>query len=294
MLFRSVNDPPAIFNGSFSVGSTTSSDAISGFSSRGPVTVDMTNRLKPNISAPGSGVRSCIKGGGYASYSGTSMAGPHVAGLVALLISANPELAGEVDKIEDIIEQTAVPKTTAQNCGSVSGTTIPNNTFGYGRIDALAAVNMVLPSNYIPYIKQPNSIIIRNSENGLVLVAQNGSKYRIKVTNSGVISSTLITSFASGSMEIKNSSLNLENNFAKIILRSPNSSYWQIDINNEGDLSSTQIFNLPLIHTDLVSGDVCISSGIKGVLMRSPDNTCFLTNISNSGQILCIPAICQN
>jgi len=69
-----VNDPPAIFNGSFSVGSTTNADIISGFSSRGPVTVDMSNRLKPNISAPGSGVRSCVRGGGYSSFSATSPA----------------------------------------------------------------------------------------------------------------------------------------------------------------------------------------------------------------------------
>ncbi len=149
-----VNDPAAIFSGSFSVGATNNTDAIAGFSSRGPVTVDGSNRLKPNISAPGVSIRSCIKGtNAFASFNGTSMAGPHVAGLVALLISANPELAGEVDKIEDIIEQTAVPKTTIENCGSVLGTSIPNNTFGYGRIDALAAVNRALNQLYVPTIK---------------------------------------------------------------------------------------------------------------------------------------------
>jgi subtilisin family serine protease len=289
-----VKDPPAFFNGSFSVGSTTNGDVISSFSSRGPVTVDMSNRLKPNISAPGSGVRSCIRGGGYISYSGTSMAGPHVAGLVALLISANPELAGEVDKIEDIIEQTALPKTTAENCGSVPGTNIPNNTYGYGRIDALAAVNIALPSNYIPYVKQQNSIIIRNPDNGLVLVSQSGNKYRIKISNSGQLTKTLISSLAPKSVETKNGSLNVENSAAKIIFRSPDSNYWQLDINNDGDLSATQIFSLPSIFTDLITGDLCISDGLKGVLLRSPDNTCFLTNISNSGQTMTIPAICQN
>jgi len=150
----SVNDPAAIFSGSFSVGATDNTDAIAIFSSRGPVTVDGSTRLKPNISAPGVSVRSCINGNNaFASWDGTSMAGPHVAGLVALLISANPELAGEVDKIEDIIEQTAVPKTTAENCGSVIGTTIPNNTFGYGRIDALAAVNRAINQLSVPAIK---------------------------------------------------------------------------------------------------------------------------------------------
>ena len=72
------------------------------------------------------------------------MAGPHVVGTVALMISANPDLAGQVELIEDIIEQTAVPKTTNQNCGDVPGSQVPNNTYGYGRIDALAAVNAAL------------------------------------------------------------------------------------------------------------------------------------------------------
>ncbi len=150
---NTVNDPAAIFEGSFSVGATNSSDAIANFSSRGTVTVDGSNRLKPNVAAPGVSVRSCIKNGTFANYSGTSMAGPHVAGLVALMISANPQLAGEVDQIEDIIEQTAVHLTSSQNCNGTNGTTIPNNTFGYGRIDAVAAVNRALDELFVPFIK---------------------------------------------------------------------------------------------------------------------------------------------
>lgn len=63
--------------------------------------------MKPNVSAPGSRVKSVIANGEFANFSGTSMAGPHVAGLVALMISANPELAGKVDEIEEMIESTA-------------------------------------------------------------------------------------------------------------------------------------------------------------------------------------------
>ncbi len=148
-----VNTPAPIFEGSFSVGATDNSDNIAGFSSRGPVTIDGSNRLKPEISAPGVNVRSSIKNGGYASYSGTSMAGPHVAGLVALIISANPNLAGDVDKIEHFIEQTALARTSTQTCGSVPGNSIPNNAFGYGIIDALAAVNRALNELYVPLIK---------------------------------------------------------------------------------------------------------------------------------------------
>jgi subtilisin family serine protease len=140
----SVSTPAAMFEGSFSVGATRENDTIAGFSSRGPVFVDGSLRLKPNVSAPGTNVRSSFPGGSYGHASGTSMAGPHVAGLVALVISANPELAGQVELIEDIIEQTAVPKTTDQQCGDVPGSEVPNAVYGYGRVDALAAVEAAL------------------------------------------------------------------------------------------------------------------------------------------------------
>lgn len=147
-----INAPAAMFEGTFAVAATRVVDTIdgvfiddiAGYSSWGPVYIDGSQRLKPDISAPGSRVRSSIPGNKYGTSSGTSMAGPHVAGLVALIISANPELAGQVDAIEEIIQLTAEPKTRDFECAPYSGDSIPNFVFGYGRINALNAVQTAL------------------------------------------------------------------------------------------------------------------------------------------------------
>jgi serine protease AprX len=146
---NTIYHPLARYPEAFTVGATDHrNDLIAYFSSRGSVLGDPTAPLgliKPNISAPGVGIRSSLRNGGYGSLSGTSMAGPHVGGLVALLISANPRLSGLVGRLEDIIEQTAARKTTTEGCGLDAPTAVPNNTYGWGRIDALAAVLEALP-----------------------------------------------------------------------------------------------------------------------------------------------------
>jgi serine protease AprX len=150
---NTIYHPLARYQEAFTVGATSHvTDTIASFSSRGPVVGEPeapTGMTKPNISAPGVGIRSSLRNGGYGSLSGTSMAGPHVAGMVALLISANPRLAGKVDRLEDIIEQTALKKTTTEGCGGDTSTQVPNNTYGWGRIDALAAVIEALPPDAV-------------------------------------------------------------------------------------------------------------------------------------------------
>jgi len=135
-----VANPIAIYDAAFSVGATDIGDNIASFSSRGPVTVDGSNRLKPDVSAPGVSVRSCIPGGGYTSLNGTSMAGPHVAGLAALLMSARPDLIGDVDALEALLELSSFPLTSSQTCGGIPGGSIPNPIFGHGRIDGVASL----------------------------------------------------------------------------------------------------------------------------------------------------------
>jgi subtilisin family serine protease len=68
------------------------------------------------------------------------MAAPHVAGVVALLWSAMPSLRGNISVTEQILHETATPMTTTESCENVSGGSIPNNTFGYGLVNAHAAV----------------------------------------------------------------------------------------------------------------------------------------------------------
>jgi subtilisin family serine protease len=137
-------DGPSVFN----VGNTTSTDAISSSSSRGPD--PFSNDVSPQVSAPGSNIRSSVPGNGYANFSGTSMAAPHVAGSVALLISLEPKLRGQIGQLEELLRKTADPKTTAsQTCGGVPGTQVPNNTFGWGRINVKGAADLIYHAGWL-------------------------------------------------------------------------------------------------------------------------------------------------
>lgn len=138
----SVDDPAAIFDSSVTVGNTTSTDSIANSSSRGPVLVDGSGRPKPDLSAPGTSIRSTALGSSYSFKTGTSMAAPHVAGAFALLISAHPQFAGDVDLLEEILLQTTVPITgISQECGGIAGNQLPNNIVGHGRLNVYEAVN---------------------------------------------------------------------------------------------------------------------------------------------------------
>jgi subtilisin family serine protease len=135
------NTGTGALSGIVSVGATTSADVYASFSSPGPTTWASVapyndyayppGLTRPDIAAPGDNIKSCAIGGGYTTMSGTSMATPHSAGVVCLMLSKNPNLSPAV--IDSILEITALDL----------GPTGKDNDYGAGRIDALAAVNWV-------------------------------------------------------------------------------------------------------------------------------------------------------
>jgi subtilisin family serine protease len=135
-----VVDPPSFYAASYSVGAlNTGTDTIAGFSSRGPVTADGSNRIKPDISAPGTNTRSASNSSdtAYTTASGTSMATPHIAGAMALLWSAIPSLQNQIDASRTALDNAAHFISSTQ-CGTAGP---PNNVYGWGRVDIFAAVS---------------------------------------------------------------------------------------------------------------------------------------------------------
>lgn len=134
----SVADPPAPYPDVLSVGAVDRARQVTDFSSRGPAP---GGQAKPDLVAPGADVLSAMPGGGYATFDGTSMAAPHLAGVVALMWSANPALIGDLERTRAILRDTAAavpaPIGTAElDAQCASGA----NASGAGLVDAYAAV----------------------------------------------------------------------------------------------------------------------------------------------------------
>lgn len=125
---------PANYPESFATGATDINNSVASFSLRGPSPYAET---KPDISAPGVNIRSSVPGGIYeGGWNGTSMAGPAVAGVAALLRQVDADIT--VDEMEEILLNTANPLTDSVY------TTVPNHGYGYGLVDAYEAVGSIM------------------------------------------------------------------------------------------------------------------------------------------------------
>ncbi len=123
---------PANYPESFAVGAVSDDKKLANFSSRGPGAYG--DMIKPELVAPGVGVHTTVMNG-YGEESGTSFAAPHVAGTAALMLSANPQAS--VIEIEKALKQSATPLTDQDYPD------VPNYGYGYGLVNAMAAVEAI-------------------------------------------------------------------------------------------------------------------------------------------------------
>ena len=126
---------PSNNSGAFAVGAVDSSYNVASFSSRGPSACD--GGIFPHVAAPGVNIKTlCLTSSevcptSYSHGSGTSFAAPHVAGAMALLLSAFPELG--IAQLEQALMDSAVD----------IGEPGPDNTYGHGMIDVFQAYNLI-------------------------------------------------------------------------------------------------------------------------------------------------------
>jgi subtilisin family serine protease len=150
----SIKDPPSAYPEVLTVGAVDRDEQLAIFSSRGPVpgaserSSEASDAVgfaagKPDLVAPGADVVSATPGGGYAAMDGTSMATPHVAGVVALMWSAQPALIGEVDTTSRILRDTARPVEIDDGPACDGDAAL----VGAGLVDAHAAVTAALTSS---------------------------------------------------------------------------------------------------------------------------------------------------
>lgn len=141
---------PGKLSCSVCIGAVDYNDNAAYFTSRGPVTWTNTEfgdypynpgigLIRPDVCAPGVDIKSInyASNTGYTNMSGTSMATPCAAGCMALMLSKNINLSPE--EVCRILEETAVPLAVGKS-----------NTYGFGRINVLDAVNAV-PSSLLQY-----------------------------------------------------------------------------------------------------------------------------------------------
>ncbi|PWB72710.1 MAG: hypothetical protein C3F15_10735 [Holophagae bacterium] len=133
---------PADYPESYATAASGLDGAITSFSSRGPA---LSGLAKPDLTAPGASIRTSVPIDSYQSgMEGTSFAAPHLSGTVALMLSLNPELIGDVEQIRRHLDLSALDASDL-SCG---GDPWRNNVWGEGRLDAFAAASLALVDGF--------------------------------------------------------------------------------------------------------------------------------------------------
>jgi subtilisin family serine protease len=181
---------PGCISSTIAVGAVDSIDTIASFSSIGGPLTDH------GIVAPGVNIYSTVPTGscqlcdpsGYLYLSGTSMATPHVAGTIALMLKANPGLSPAT--VRSTLFNTACTSTTSPSCPTGA---IPNSVYGHGRVDALGAYNAVAtppppPPPDFSLSASPNSLTIQqglSSSSTVTVTSLNGFSGAVTLSLSG-------------------------------------------------------------------------------------------------------------
>jgi subtilisin family serine protease len=204
---------PTEVSGVVSVASITSTNGKSSFSNYG------TDKI--HIAAPGDSVYSTVPGGGYGSKSGTSMASPHVAGVAALLKSANPTatptdlralLATQAD---DLFGEGRVDAFAAVGTGTPPGSSF-ENTADVAIPDAGAAVTSPITVSGVtgnaPATLKVDVNIVHTYRGDLVidLIAPDGTAYRLKTSNGDSADNVVATYTVNASGEVANGTWKLQ------------------------------------------------------------------------------------
>ena len=196
---------PGAYKEVISIGATDSQDKIARFSSRGPVNYGGETYIKPDVSAPGVDVYSAKPGGGFQNMSGTSMATPHVAGVVALMLQADPQI--DAERVREILEETALELGEAGK----------DPIYGAGRVNAFDAVSLVLTGgkasvsvdsgDQVATIKVMPGNKTYQTNNGSAMVSLPAGTYQFTISAFGYFSQTVEVEVVAGETAQVNATL---------------------------------------------------------------------------------------
>ncbi len=260
---------PGDYPESIGVGATSINDVIANFSSRGP---SKFGAIKPNLSAPGVSVRSSYPTSSYTTLSGTSMASPHIAGTVALLWSALGGYVGNISATTQLLEANAAQLITSQTCGGIPAGASPNNTYGYGRVDALAALTHAGAINSAP------AVTITKPANGAAFYCPATVDFTGKASDpeDGNLNSAIVwgdngSVFATGVLPTKSYDCTTAGNHNIVA-----------SVTDKGGLNDTDAITIVIVDPNIPTAPSNLTASVNGsaVMLRWQDNSSIETGFA--------------